>query len=98
MGETPVEVGSSTTVVVSETRYGDGMNTEHEDEFVLSIVVRRRSDLEHPADPAEAVAMVRERLEHGAFLDVLNVVGRRRYTALPEPTDGDGWDRNPQPV
>ena len=74
------------------------MNTEREDEFVLSVVVRRRSDLEHPADPTEAVTMVRGLLEQGAFLDVLNVVGRRRYTAIPEPTDGDGWDNTAQPV
>ena len=62
------------------------MNTETNNEFVLSIVVRKRDDCEQPNDPAEAVRLVRGLLEQGTVLDVLNVVGRRRYTALPEPT------------
>lgn len=55
------------------------------DEFVLSVVVRRRSDLDHPTDTTEAVTMVRGLLEQGSFLDVLHVVGRRRFAELPDP-------------
>jgi hypothetical protein len=56
------------------------------DEFVMSVVIRRRDDLEMPVETADAVAMVRELLEAGAFLDVVQVVGRRRSEVLDSDT------------
>ena len=41
--------------------------------------------MEMPVETADAVKMVRELLEAGAFLDVVQVVGRRRSEVL----DGD---------
>jgi hypothetical protein len=58
----------------------------------MSVVVRRRSDLEHPTTSTEAVTIVRGLLEQGSFLEVLNVVGRRRFTELPDP-EADGSER-----
>lgn len=57
------------------------------DEFVMSVVIRRRDDLEMPVETADAVAMVRELLEAGAFLDVVQVVGRRRSEVLDDTPD-----------
>jgi len=68
------------------------------DEFVLSVVVRRRDDLEHPTTSADAIAMVRGLLEQGSFLDVLHVVGRRRFEHLPDPqADGLPSDAEERP-
>lgn len=47
------------------------------DEFVMSVVIRRRGDLEMPVEVTDAVAMVRELLEAGSFLEVVQVVGRK---------------------
>jgi hypothetical protein len=52
------------------------------DEFLMSVVIRRRDDLELPVEVTDAVAMVRELLGAGAFLDVVQVTGRRRSDVL----------------
>lgn len=62
--------------------------TDTTNEFILTVVVRKRDDLEHPTDSVGAITMVRQLLEQGSFLDVVSVVGRRRFTAIPEPTEG----------
>lgn len=62
--------------------------TDTRNEFILTVVVRKRDDLEHPTDSGEAIRMARQLLEQGSFLDVVSVVGRRRFVDLPEPTDG----------
>ena len=62
-------------------------------EFVMSVVIRRRDDLEMPAETADAVAMVRELLEAGAFLDVVQVVGRRR-SEVSDDTPDSAQDTN----
>jgi len=56
------------------------------DEFLMSVVIRRRDDLELPVEVTDAVAMVRELLGAGAFLDVVQVTGRRRSEVLDSDT------------
>jgi hypothetical protein len=58
------------------------------DEFLMSVVIRRRDDLELPVEVTDAVAMVRELLEAGAFLDVVQVQGiaSRRSEVLDSDT------------
>jgi len=43
------------------------------DTYTFIVTVAKRDDLDSPNDEQEAHAMVKERLEQGAFLDVLSI-------------------------
>lgn len=58
------------------------MDTKNE--FVLSVVIRKRDDCEEPTTATEAVRLVRGLLEQGTVVDVLSVVGRHRFADLPD--------------
>jgi len=43
------------------------------DEFHLTVKIRKRTDLEEPTSMEEAVSMVAELLSNGSFVEVLSV-------------------------
>jgi len=52
-----------------------GMNT-----YRLTVVVRKRDDIDAPSSVDEAVSMVHQLLEQGSFLEVLAVEPEERPT------------------
>lgn len=46
------------------------MSEEH---YTFKVTVAKRFDLDSPRDEVEALAMVKERLENGRFLDVVKI-------------------------
>jgi hypothetical protein len=52
-----------------------GMNT-----YRITVVVRKRDDIDAPSSIDEAVSMVRQLLEQGSFLEVLAVEPEERPT------------------
>lgn len=54
-----------------------GMNT-----YRLTVVVRKRDDLDVPSSVDEAVSMVHQLLEQGSFLEVLTVEPEEKPTNI----------------